>query len=83
MVERHGDPWGTVLMRKFACRYLQGAPGSRTFRDAITRASGDLQKASHAMAEQLYKQSEANAANAAASAEKKDDDVREGEVVEA
>jgi molecular chaperone DnaK len=47
--------------------------------DAIRRASDDLQKASHAMAEQLYKQSEANAANAAEA--KKDDDVKEGEVV--
>jgi hypothetical protein len=34
------------------------------------------------MAEQLYKQSEANAANAAGS-ERKDDDVKEGEVVDA
>jgi molecular chaperone DnaK len=49
--------------------------------DTIRRATDDLQKASHAMAEQLYKQSEANAANAAAS--NKDDDVKEGEVVEA
>jgi len=38
MVARHGDPWGTIYMRKFACRYLQGAPGTRAFRDAITRA---------------------------------------------
>jgi molecular chaperone DnaK len=50
--------------------------------DAIKRASDDLQKASHAMAEQLYKHSEANAANAG-SANKKDDDVKEGEVVDA
>jgi molecular chaperone DnaK len=50
--------------------------------DPIRRATDDLQKASHAMAEQLYKQSEANAANAAASAPK-DDDVKEGEVVDA
>jgi len=50
--------------------------------DAIRRATDDLQKASHAMAEQLYKQSEANAANAGASA-KRDDDVKEGEVVDA
>ena len=49
--------------------------------DAIRRATDDLQKASHAMAEQLYKQSEANAANAASA--KKDDDVKEGEVVDA
>jgi molecular chaperone DnaK len=48
---------------------------------AIRRANDDLEKASHAMAEQLYKQSEANAANA--SAAKKDDDVKEGEVVDA
>ena len=38
MTERHGDPRGTVLMRKFACRYLGGLSGSRAFRDAITRA---------------------------------------------
>jgi molecular chaperone DnaK len=50
--------------------------------DAIRRASDDLQKASHAMAEQLYRQSEANAAHGAASA-KKDDDVKDGEVVDA
>ncbi|HEY3162578.1 MAG TPA: molecular chaperone DnaK [Vicinamibacterales bacterium] len=50
--------------------------------DTIRRATDDLQKASHAMAEQLYKQSEANAANAAASA-KTDDDVKDGEVVDA
>jgi len=49
--------------------------------DAIHRATDDLQKASHAMAEQLYKESEANAANAASA--KKDDDVKEGEVVDA
>jgi hypothetical protein len=49
--------------------------------DAIRRASDDLQKASHAMAEQLYKQSEANAAHAASA--KKDDNVKEGEVVDA
>ena len=39
MVERHGDPWGTIYMRKFACRYLQGTTGIRPFRDAITRAA--------------------------------------------
>ncbi len=32
--------------------------------DAVKRASEDLQKASHAIAEQLYKQSQANTANA-------------------
>jgi|SRR5579862_3153744 len=39
MVERYGDPWGTIFMRKFACRYLNGRPGIRPFRDAITRAA--------------------------------------------
>jgi len=48
--------------------------------DAIRGATDDLQKASHAMAEQLYKQSEANATNGASA---KKDDVREGEVVDA
>jgi len=38
MTERWGDHWGTVLMRKFACRYLQGTQGSRSFRDHINRA---------------------------------------------
>jgi len=50
--------------------------------EAIRRASDELQKASHAVAEQLYKQSEANAANAAAS-QGKDNDVKDGEVVDA
>jgi len=38
MVERDGDPHGTILMRKFAGRYLAGVVGGRTFRDKITRA---------------------------------------------
>jgi len=38
MVERDGDPHGTILMRKFAGRYLAGVTGGRTFRDKITRA---------------------------------------------
>jgi molecular chaperone DnaK len=50
---------------------------------AIRRASDELQKASHGIAEQLYKQSQANAANAAASQQAKDQDVKEGEVVDA
>jgi molecular chaperone DnaK len=49
--------------------------------DAIRRATDSRQKASHAMAEQLYKQSQANAANAASS--DKHDDVKDGEVVDA
>jgi tRNA-dihydrouridine synthase B len=43
MVEHHGDPWGTIFMRKFACRYLQGTPGIRPFRDAITRAADNAE----------------------------------------
>jgi molecular chaperone DnaK len=50
--------------------------------DAIRRATDELQKASHAIAEQLYKQSQANAANAAASAGT-NRDVKDGEVVDA
>jgi tRNA-dihydrouridine synthase B len=38
LVERVGDPRGTILMRKFACRYVAGAPGTHCFRDAISRA---------------------------------------------
>ena len=48
---------------------------------AIQRASEELQKLSHGIAEQLYKQAEANAQHAGAS--HKDDDVRDGEVVDA
>jgi tRNA-dihydrouridine synthase B len=36
--EREGDHWGTVVMRKFAVRYLTGLTGARAFRDHITRA---------------------------------------------
>ncbi|HEX7408297.1 MAG TPA: tRNA-dihydrouridine synthase, partial [Candidatus Binatia bacterium] len=39
MVDRYGDPWGTIYMRKFACRYLPAAPGTRAFRDALNRAA--------------------------------------------
>jgi molecular chaperone DnaK len=50
--------------------------------NAIRTATEALQRVSHGMAEQLYKQSQANAANAAAQ-DSKDDDVKEGEVVDA
>lgn len=39
LVTAQGDPWGTVLMRKFACRYLTGVPGAREFRAAVSRAA--------------------------------------------
>ncbi len=39
LVAAQGDPWGTVLMRKFACRYLTGVPGAREFRSAISVAA--------------------------------------------
>jgi molecular chaperone DnaK len=48
----------------------------------IQRASDELQKLSHGIAEQLHQQANANAQNAQAS-QQKDDDVREGEVVDA
>jgi molecular chaperone DnaK len=50
--------------------------------DAIRRTSGELQKLSHGIAEQLYKQSQANADHASA-AQHRNDDVKEGEVVDA
>jgi molecular chaperone DnaK len=49
--------------------------------NAIRQATQALEKASHAMAEQLYKQSQANAAHAAASTTT--DAVKDGEVVDA
>jgi tRNA-dihydrouridine synthase B len=39
MVGRHGDPRGTILMRKFACRYLIEAPGVAAFRRSISQAA--------------------------------------------
>jgi len=39
MVTLEGERWGTVLMRKFAVRYLAGVPGARPFRDRIARAA--------------------------------------------
>src|SRR5687767_5108094 len=50
---------------------------------AIRAATDALQKVSHGMAEQLYKQSQADAANAAASPDTKSDDIKDGEVVDA
>jgi molecular chaperone DnaK len=51
--------------------------------NAIRTASDALQKLSHAVAEQLYKQSQANAANAAAGQHTTDAGVKDGEVVDA
>ncbi len=39
LVAREGDPHGTVLMRKFAGRYLAGVPGARSFRERVSRAA--------------------------------------------
>lgn len=39
MVARLGDARGTVLMRKFAVRYLSGVPGARPLRESLSRAS--------------------------------------------
>jgi len=52
MVARFGDVHGTVLMRKFACRYLAGNPGSRSFRDAIAKAENSAEF--HAIVEQWF-----------------------------
>lgn len=43
MVARLGDERGTVLMRKFAVRYLSGVPGARLLRDALARASSSAE----------------------------------------
>jgi molecular chaperone DnaK len=48
--------------------------------DAIRRATDELQKASHAMAEQLYK---AQGSGPKAQGESQTDDIKDGEVVEA
>jgi molecular chaperone DnaK len=74
-------PAGDVSRAEAAIKAVRDAAQGDNL-DAIRRASDELQKASHAIAEQLYKQSEANAANAAAS-QGKDNDVKDGEVVDA
>ena len=37
VVRRFGVEKGTLLMRKYACRYAVGRPGVRTFRDRAAR----------------------------------------------
>lgn len=39
MVEKVGDRWGTIMMRKFASRYPAGVSGTRSFRDAINKTT--------------------------------------------
>ena len=39
IVERFGVDKGTIMMRRFACCYVQGCPGARTFRDKVARVS--------------------------------------------
>ena len=39
MTELEGDPRGTILMRKFAVRYLPSTPGVAAFRNAVNRAA--------------------------------------------
>ena len=39
VVEQFGPQTGTVLMRRFACRYAQGSFGARMFRSRVSRAS--------------------------------------------
>ncbi len=38
LVAVHGDPFGTVLMRKFAARYLGGVSGAKAFRAQVSVA---------------------------------------------
>lgn len=38
LVTVHGDPFGTVLMRKFAARYLGGVSGAKAFRAQVSVA---------------------------------------------
>src|SRR5687767_6507041 len=51
--------------------------------EAIRRATDELQKASHAIAEQLYTQQRGQGAGAGAQGAGREDDVKEGEVVDA
>ena len=39
IVEQFGPHKGTILMRRYACRYAQGCPGARTFRSHVSRVS--------------------------------------------
>ncbi|MDE0960231.1 MAG: tRNA dihydrouridine synthase DusB [Planctomycetota bacterium] len=52
LVEMHGDPFGTILMRKFAARYLTGVRGAKSFRAEVTvaRNSEDFRR----IVEQLF-----------------------------
>jgi molecular chaperone DnaK len=50
---------------------------------AIRNAYEVVQKSSHAMAEELYRQTQANAAHASSTAEAAADDIKDGEVVDA
>ncbi len=43
MVAREGERFGTIVMRKFAVRYLTGTPGARVFRDHICRTENTAQ----------------------------------------
>jgi tRNA-dihydrouridine synthase B len=43
LVAREGDRWGTVMMRKFATRYLTGFANARPFREAITRTESSAE----------------------------------------
>jgi tRNA-dihydrouridine synthase B len=42
VLERFGEAKGTLLMRKFACCYAQGIPGSRQFRKEVSGAKTAL-----------------------------------------
>jgi molecular chaperone DnaK len=74
-------PAGDVSSAEQAVSALREAARGDSL-DAIRKAAGSLQKTSHAIAEQLYKQSQANAAHGQAS-QHTDDSVKDGEVVDA
>jgi molecular chaperone DnaK len=75
-------PAGDVSRIEAAIAAVRDAVKAENLVD-IRRTSEELQKASHAMAEQLYKNSQANAANASAAPQNNNDDVKDGEVVDA
>jgi tRNA-dihydrouridine synthase B len=63
MVAREGDRFGTIVMRKFAVRYLTGIPGARVFRDHICRTESGAQF--RAVVERFFPEEPAPAASAA------------------
>jgi len=57
LVARFGQRQGTVLMRKFACCYLNGRPGARAFRGHVAKVSEPSEF--YAVVEQFFPRDEA------------------------